>query len=153
MRTVHLLQLSSRLKHYAQFWFGPRWSSCASRSGGGYYGLGVKETWFWKHLKVLPIQALQDLIWESVVLRKLSFLDHHRFGALQLAVYSCSTLCRICFWTSDKDKRYLLRQEWFLSSCQVTPRLHSSLNTNLLSETSAFNSLICKFQFQQSEVF
>lgn len=64
MHTVHLLQLSGKLKHYVWFWFGPRWSSCVSRSGGGYYGLGVKETWFWKYPKVLPIQALHNLIWD-----------------------------------------------------------------------------------------
>lgn len=158
MHTVHLLQLSSKLKHYAWFWFGPRWSSCVSRSGGGYYGLGVKETWFWKHPKVLPIQALHDLIWESVVLRELSLLDHHHFGALLLAVYSSSTLCRICFRTSDKDKWYLPRQEWFTVKLPINSQIRqqldlSSLNTNVSSESSAFNSLISNFLFQQSELF
>lgn len=155
MCTVHLLQLSSKLKHYAWFWFGPRWSSCVSRSGGGYYGLGVKETWFRKHPKVLPIQALHDLIWEFVVLMKLSLLDHHRFGALQLAVYSNTTLCRMCFRTSNKGKRYLPRQEWFTVKLPINSQIRqqsdlSSLNTNVSSETSAFNSLISNFQFELS---
>ncbi len=91
-----------------------------------YYGLGGKETWLWKYPKVLPIQALHNLIWESVVLRKLSLLDHHRLGAHQLVVYSSSTLCRLL-----SASLFISAWTGLLFGCQVTLQYDlSSLKTN-----------------------